>query len=218
MNDHHTCLHLHICTIAWDSGHEFLLYNIFYYSSSTIYNLWSALFVQRATSPNEPSLTRSGTILLELKRRYVSQRLSELQDSLGQMRQSQQHESKSKNGTRARTQSDSITDQRGEPERHPGAHGCSSADVQQLDSISAGRSHSQHGNSKLESHISEQQRGATVHSSNPDALQDNMMVESQQHGDAPGNLQLRDQITIESTTGHTNPDDKGVDWSESRLI
>lgn len=194
MNDHRACLHLHICTIACDSGHEFLLYNIFYYASSMIYNPWAALFVQRATSPSMPSLSRSGTILLELKRRYVSQRLSELQDTLGQMRQSQRHGSKSKDGTRARTQSDSITDQQGEPERYPGAHGCSSADVQQPDRFSAGPSHSQHaassrdpGNSKPESHVSDQQGGATVHSNNPDALQDSAMVESQQRGDAPGN-------------------------------
>lgn len=150
--------------------------------------------MQRATSPIIPSLSRSGTILLELKRRYVSQRLNELRATLGQMRQSQQPDSKSGDRTRAYTQSDSSTNQQGEIECYPGANGCSPTDVQQGHNISSGRSHSPHcaasrhpDNPKLASHISDQQQGATVHSNNTDALQDSLMVESQLQGSAPGN-------------------------------
>ncbi|XP_033971175.1 uncharacterized protein LOC117470490 [Trematomus bernacchii] len=96
-----------------------------------------------ATPTSMPSLSRSGTILLELKRRYVSQRLNELQITLGQIRQSQQHDSKSKDVTRSSSQTDSITTQQGNGDLYPGIEGCSPAGGQRKDSIPASEDHSQ---------------------------------------------------------------------------
>lgn len=153
-----------------------------------------------------PSLSRNGTILLELKRRYVSQRLNELQITLGQIRWCQRHDSKSEDGTRGRTQTDSSSAQHGQAEH------CD-ADGQRQDSIPASQIHSQQtvedtglGNYKLESHISDQ--SDTVQSNNPDTLLDYQMLESQalQHLNIPGKQELNSQITIENTTGHTDID------------
>ncbi|TMS07192.1 Signal peptide, CUB and EGF-like domain-containing protein 1 [Larimichthys crocea] len=166
----------------------------------------------RATPTSTPSLSRNGTILLELKRRHVSQRLNELQITLGQMRRCQQHDSKSKDGTRGYTQTDSSTTQQGQREHYAGVDGCSSADGQRQDSIPASQSHSQQtaesSNRKLESHISDQQRGDTVQINNPDTLPDSQMLNSQDqlHLNVPGKHKLNSQVTIENTAGHTDID------------
>lgn len=163
-----------------------------------------------------PSLSRNGTSLLDLKRRYVSQRLNELQITLGQIRRCQQHDSKSKDGTGGCTQTDSSTTQQGQKEHYPGVDGCSPAVGQRQDSISASQSHSQQtvvsrslGNYELESHISDQQRSDTVQSNNPDTLLDCQMLESldRLHHNDPGKQELSSHITIENTTGHTDIDD-----------
>ncbi|XP_036006210.1 uncharacterized protein LOC118556590 [Fundulus heteroclitus] len=73
----------------------------------------------RETSTNMPSLSRNGTILLELKRCYVSQRLNELQATLSQMRQCQLRDGKLKDGTRGRKESDDSSDQHREKEHDP---------------------------------------------------------------------------------------------------
>ncbi|XP_067364271.1 uncharacterized protein si:ch211-286b4.4 [Channa argus] len=128
----------------------------------------------RATPTSMPRLNRNGTILLELKRRYVSQRLNELQITLGQMRQCQLHDSKPKDLTGGCTQTDSSTTQMGQKEHYPCVDVCSPADGQWQEKISASQSHSQQsvesrglGNYKLKSHIPDQQSSNTVHSNNP---------------------------------------------------
>lgn len=207
------CQHLHVCIIALDCAHEFIY--ILYHTSSTIRTLWSIL-LQRATPTSMPSLSRNGTILLELKRRYVSQRLNELQITLGQITQCQQHDSKSKDRTRGRMQTDSSTTQQKQQERYPGLAGCSPTDGQQQDSIPASQSHSQQtlgsrglGNYKLESHISDQQRSDPVQSNNPEILLNCQMLESKDRVclNATGTQELNSQITVENMTRHTNTDD-----------
>lgn len=142
--------------------------------------------MQKATPTSRSSLSRSGTILLELKRRYVSQRLNELQITLGHIRQSQQHDGKSTYVTRSRSQTDSITTQQGKGDLYPGIEGCSPAGGQRKDSIPASEDHSQQkeksrglGNSKLEGHISDQQTIDSVQRHNPDTLLDCQILESQ---------------------------------------
>ncbi|KAM9734328.1 uncharacterized protein ACNS7B_016072 [Menidia menidia] len=114
------------------------------------------------SSTSMPSLSRNGTILLELKRRHVSQRLNELQVTLGQMRQCQQHDSASTDATKGGTQSDSRTARQEEKDQYLSGNGCSPADGHRTYSVSASPNNSQHsiesrglGNYKLESHISE---------------------------------------------------------------
>lgn len=221
MHEYDACLHLQICIVACNYVHD-LIY-IFYHTSSTVYSLWSIL-LQRATPTSMPSLSRNGTILLELKRRYVSQRLNELQITLGQIRRCQQHDSKSKDGTRGRTQIDSSSTQRGQREHYPGVDGCSPTDGQCQDRILATQDHSQQtvgsgslGNYKLESHISEQQRSDTVQSTNPDKLLDCQMLESQDQLplNVPGKQELSSQVKIENTTGCA---DIGDIWGPSDQI
>ncbi|XP_010791697.1 uncharacterized protein [Notothenia coriiceps] len=162
-----------------------------------------------ATPTSMPSLSRSGTILLELKRRYVSQRLNELQITLGHIRQSQQHDSKSRDMTISSSQTDSITTQQGKGDLYPGIEGCSPAGGQRKDSIQASEDHSQQkeksrglGNSKLESHISHQQTIDSVQRHNPDTLLDCQMLESQDQ------LHFNESmITQDHITGHTDIDD-----------
>lgn len=182
-----------------------------------MHSLWSIL-LQRATPTSVPSLSRNGTILLELKRRHVSQRLNELQITLGQIRRCQQHDSKSKDGTRGRTQTDSGTTQ--QRDHYSGVDGCSPADGQQQDGIPASQSHSQQtaestnlSGYKLESHISDRQRSDIVQSSNPDTLPDSQMLQGEDRlVNVPGRQELDSHIAIENTTGHTDIDD----WSETR--
>ncbi|XP_042269345.1 uncharacterized protein LOC121898387 isoform X2 [Thunnus maccoyii] len=168
-----------------------------------------------ATPTSMPCLSRNGTILLELKRRYVSQRLNELQITLGQIRQCQQHDDKSKDRTRGHTQTDSNTTQRGHSEHYPGVDGCSPSEGQRQDSIPASQSHGQQtaesrglGSYKPESHISDQQRSDTVQTPNLDTLLDCQMQKSQDllHLSVPRTEELNSQITIENTTGHTDID------------
>ncbi|KAK2847209.1 hypothetical protein Q5P01_010208 [Channa striata] len=129
----------------------------------------------RATPTSTTRLNRNGTILLELKRRYVSQRLNELQITLGQMRQCQQHDSKPKDLTGGRTRTDSSTTQQEQKElSYPGVDVGSPADGQWQDRIPANQSHSQQTaesrglcNYKLESHIPDQQGSDPVQSNNP---------------------------------------------------
>lgn len=164
-----------------------------------------------------PSLSRNGTILLELKRRYVSQRLNELQITLGNIRRCQQRDSKSEDGTRGRTQADRRAAQRGEREHYPGVDGCSSAHDRWQDSISASQSHSQQpvesrglGDYKLESHISDQRR--SVQGNILDTVQACQMPEGQDrpHLSVSGKQELNSQLTIENTTGQTDTDDVWV--------
>ena len=151
-------------------------------------------------------------MLLELKRRHVSQRLNELQLALGRIRRRQQRGSESRDGTGGRKQADSSSSTKpGQREQYPGMDGCSPADGQQLGGVPASRSHSQEnmqgralGNYKVESRISDQQR-----SNNPGMLLDCQMLESQDQPllTVPGKQELNGQITIENTTGHTDSDD-----------
>ena len=187
----------------------------------TIHTLWCILLQRATPTSSEPSLSRSGTMLLELKRRHVSQRLNELQLTLGRIRRRQQRGSESREGTGGRKQTGSSSSTKpGEREQYPGIDGCSSADGQQQGGVPASRSHSQEniqgralGSNKVESHISAQQR-----SNNSEMLLDCQMLESQDQPlvTVPGNQELNDRITIENTTGHTDSDDMwAACWSET---
>ncbi|XP_030600885.1 uncharacterized protein LOC115790973 [Archocentrus centrarchus] len=171
----------------------------------------------RETPTDIPSLSRNGTILLELKRRHVLQRLNELQITLGQIRRCQQHDSKSKDGTRGCTQTDSGTAQQGESENYGGTDGSNPTDGQQQDNLSASHSHSHSqkaiesrglDNYKLESHISDQ-RSNIVQTSNPDPLLDCQMPGIQDLN-VPAKQELKSETTIENTTSQTDTDDMWV--------
>lgn len=107
---------------------------------------------------------------------------------LGQIRQCQQRDSKSKDGTRGGTQTDSSTTQQGRREHYPDIDGCSPTDGRQQDNIPANQNHSQKtgmstslGNCKLKSHITDLQKSDRVQNNNPDTLPDSQMVENQLH-------------------------------------
>lgn len=146
--------------------------------SITAYNLQYILslddtVLQSATPTSMPSLSRNGTILLELKRQYVSQRLDELQAALGHIRQCQQRDSKSKDGTRGRTQTDSSSTQQETRQQYPGIDGFSPADSQPQDSSLSQQTKEIRGLGPytIESQLSEQQRS--------ESLLDCKMLESQ---------------------------------------
>lgn len=199
MHERDLCLNLHYCSrlCAWTQSY-------LYGTSFTLHALWSIL-LQRATPTDMPSLSRNGTILLELKRRYVLQRLNELQITLGQITRCQQHDSKSKDGTRGCTQTDSSTTQQGESENYGSTDGLSPNDGQRRDSISASHSHSQQAEEsrgldsyKLESHISDQ-KSNTVQSNNADTLL-GCQTPGTQDLNVPGEQELKRQPAIENTT------------------
>lgn len=133
---------------------------------------------------------------------------------LGQMRRCQQRDSKSKDGTRGHTQTDSSTTQQGRREHYPDIDGYSPTDGRRQDSIPANQNHSQKtvmstslGNYKLESHITDLQKSDSVLNNNPDTLPDSQTVENQLHLNNPDQQESVDsQITIENTTGHTDVD------------
>uniref|UniRef100_A0AAV2J1Z8 Sodium channel regulatory subunit beta-3 n=1 Tax=Knipowitschia caucasica TaxID=637954 RepID=A0AAV2J1Z8_KNICA len=126
----------------------------------------------RSASPSSIlSLSRNGTILLELKRRYVSQRLNELQITLEHMRHGQRHDSYSQDETRRLAQTDSSSSssssrtQPGESKRDPGTGPHTAIDGQRGDSDPASLTHRQEAEAadktepkslKYESHITEQ--------------------------------------------------------------
>ncbi|KAM7413317.1 hypothetical protein PAMA_020621 [Pampus argenteus] len=166
---------------------------------------------QGATPTSMPCLSRNGTILLELKRRYVSQRLNELQITLGQIQQCQQHDSKSKDETRGCKQTDCT--KQGHSKHYSDVDGCTPSDGQRQVSIPASQSHSQQtaesrdlGGYKPESHISDQQRSDTVQSPNLDTLIYCQKSQDLLHPNVPGKQDLNSQITVENTTGHTDID------------
>lgn len=108
-----------------------------------------------------PSLSRNGTILLELKRHYVSQRLNELQITLEHIRRCQQHGRNSKDGTRDLALTDSSSTQPGQGKHYP-VH--SASDGQRQDSTETSHKTDTSegkdlGNFKYESHITELQMG-----------------------------------------------------------
>lgn len=155
------------------------LLNVFVAKYCLQYNCLSNILMQQAIPTSIPSLSRNGTILLELKRSYVSQRLNKLQMTLGHIRQSQQRDSESKNGTRGRMQTDSSATQQEQSDHYPGVADWGPLGGQRPDSFPSDTSHSQQraesrgpGNSKPESRISDQLMSDTVQSNNPDASLD----------------------------------------------
>lgn len=164
--------------------------------------------VKRETEMDTPSLSRNETSLLEMRRCYVSQRLDELQVTLGQMRLCQQHDSKWKDGT----QSDVKTTQQGQTERYPGVDGFSPDEDQQQHGSSASQSPSQYHAecrdvSKLESHVSDQQRSA-VHGNNPNTFLDcRRRSQEWPQSNISEKIKLNNQITIENTAKHSDIDD-----------
>ncbi|KAJ0022102.1 hypothetical protein NQD34_009592 [Periophthalmus magnuspinnatus] len=122
----------------------------------------------RSASPSSvPSLSRNGTILVELKRRYLSQRLNELQITLEHIRRSQQHDSNSQAGTRSLIQTDSSSTHPEQSQVSPGMGPHNASHAQRQNSTEANHSHWQpaaqaaertdHGIFKYESHITKQQ-------------------------------------------------------------
>ncbi|XP_054884304.1 uncharacterized protein si:ch211-286b4.4 [Poeciliopsis prolifica] len=117
----------------------------------------------RETSASTPSLSRNGTILLELKRCYVSQRLNELQTTLNQMRRCQLRDDEPRDGTKGSEESDDGSDQHREKEHDPATDCRGPPDHLRSAALSAGqklspRSPESSGllNDKAESYISDQ--------------------------------------------------------------
>lgn len=171
-----------------------------------------SIILQQATPTSVPDLSRNGTILLELRRRHVSQRLNELQITLGQIRRCQQRDSESKDGTRGRTPTDSSSAQQEQGEHCPDIDGCHPTGGQGLDSIPASSSHCQKivmrtsfGNYNLESHISDQRGRDTVESNNPDTS-GIQRPENDLNLNVSGQQEQSSQVTIENTSGHTDVD------------
>lgn len=152
-------------------------------------------FLQQATAESVPGPSRNGTILLEARRRRVSQRLNELEITLGQIRGCQRRDSQSKGGMRGRAHT-----------RAASPDGCHPGGGQGLDGVPASRSRSQKsvtgaslGNRDPESHISERE-GDDPDSSGVQRTESDMklIVSGQQEGNT--------QIPIENTSGHTDTD------------
>ncbi|AWO99018.1 putative SCO-spondin-like [Scophthalmus maximus] len=167
------------------------------------------------STSNKPSLSCNGTVLLDLKRRYVLQRLRELQIILSHTRQCQRHGSESKDGTGGRKHTDSSSIQQGQREHYSTADGCCPTVGRQQDGMPAGQSRRQQtvlsevlGNHKLEGHISDQQWSDSVQSNKPETRLDCQMPASQGqlHLNVPGIPEPNGQITIENTTAHTDTD------------
>ncbi|KAG7455700.1 SCO-spondin-like isoform X1, partial [Solea senegalensis] len=157
---------------------------------------------QRATPKGMPSLSRNGTILLELKRHYLSQRLNELQSTLRQIRQRPQNGSESMTGQEAVSKRHVSTGR----EYSPGKSGRSSTDGQQTDGVLASQSQSEGlGASQLESHISDHQSGLGL-INNPETSLDCQMLESpgHLHTNVAEKEELNSQITIDNTTDTDN--------------
>lgn len=140
-----------------------------------------------------PGPSRNGTILLEVRRRRVAQRLDELGITLGQIRGCQRRDSQSKDGARGRA--DAHVDG-GRPSSGRG-----------LDGIPASWSRSQKsvtgaslGNCDLESHMSPRGEGDDLDSSGIQRTESDMdlSVSGQQAGTS--------RIPIENTSGHTDTD------------
>lgn len=188
----------------------FLMYFVSCHTPSALLSSSS----QRAwpSSPESPpALSRHGTILLELKRRYVSQRLNELQITLSHIRRRRQHDSTALDRAEDLTQTDGIRQQEGAREQTAGLDGHSLFDHQRQDSALADQSRGQEivksrwlGNYLLESHISDGQ-GQNL---NLETSQDCQMLENQDpsiHQDIPGKRELNSQIAIENA-GQTDID------------
>lgn len=148
----------------------------------------SDLFLQTEASTNLPSLSRNGTILLELKRYYVSQRLNELQATLSQIRQCQLCDRKLKDGTRGCKEGDNSSDQHREKHQDPATERCSPDDHQRWSALSASQKHSPRSpesrsflNYKEEGQISDQQRSGSLQTNIPDTLMDQTMLETKDH-------------------------------------
>lgn len=133
---------------------------IHWYGLSYIIGYTTVMLVFQSATPT-PSLSRNGTILLELKRHYVSQRLNELQITLEHIRRCQQHGRNSKDGTRDLALTDSSSTQPGQGKHYP-VH--SASDGQRQDSTETSHKTDTSegkdlGNFKYESHITELQMG-----------------------------------------------------------
>lgn len=166
--------------------------------------------LQRVT---QTGLSRNGTVLLELRRRCVSQRLNELQITLGHIRRRPQHDGESEDGRRSPSQTDSSTTQQGEGGCYPGTAGCAAVDSWQQGSLPAGQSLGQQtaesnnlGNYELDCRIPVQERSDAVQSNNPGALLDGQMFQSKDGLllNAPGTQELSSQMTLENTSGLIN--------------
>lgn len=207
------------CICIFASSLKTLHTNSFTSSSSSswsaIHTLWCILLQRAMSTSNKPSLSCNGTVLLDLKRRYVLQRLRELQIILSHTRQCQRHGSESKDGTGGRKHTDSSSIQQGQREHYSTADGCCPTVGRQQDGMPAGQSRRQQtvlsevlGNHKLEGHISDQQWSDSVQSNKPETRLDCQMPASQGqlHLNVPGIPEPNGQITIENTTAHTDTD------------
>ncbi|XP_024910932.1 uncharacterized protein LOC112486961 [Cynoglossus semilaevis] len=99
-----------------------------------------------------PSLSRDGTVLLELKRQYVTQRLHELQTTLGLINHSGPLDgSKSNDWTSCKQTDNSVTAQHVQMDSYSDMNDCSPPNAQQEDGIPANRSQSQETEQQIES-------------------------------------------------------------------
>ncbi|XP_076002437.1 uncharacterized protein LOC142995324 [Genypterus blacodes] len=139
-----------------------------------------------------PGLSRNGTTLLELKRRYISQRLNELQVTLGQIRRCQQRDS----SLGGRTQTGGSATQQERKEINPDVGVRSPSDSQ--DGFPANPSQGP------ESDTSAWEGGGRALTPNPAISKDSHMLEKLV--DVPGKQEFNDRIAIGNTTGHTDVD------------
>lgn len=134
-----------------------------------------------------PGPSRNGTILLEVKRRRVSQRLNELGITLGQIRGCRRHDSQSKDGMSGHAYAHVDG---GRPSSGPGPDGIPAIWSRSQKSVTGASL----GNRDLESHISRLQEGDDLDSSGV------QRTESNGSGQQEGNS----WIPIENTNGHTD--------------
>lgn len=153
--------------------------------------------LQQTTLTSVPGPSRNGTTLLELKRRHVTQRLNELQNRLGQIKQCQQ----SKVGTRGRSPRDSSFTLQAAEQQPPDRDGCSPTGGLWQDGSPGCQSPSQKTIKSLsESHIS------GPRSCSSGTRSDCPAGKNQRGVDGSGRRESHSQVTIENT-GHSDKDE-----------
>lgn len=141
-----------------------------------------------------PGPSPFGTALLELKRRHVAQRLSELQIRLGQIKRCQQCDSKSKDATRGLSQRDGSSIRQGAGQQLPDIDGCSPTDGLWQDRVPACQSPGQKTIMSLsESHIS-----------GPESCGGDKRSSRLAVVDGSGQQGEHSQIAVENTAGYSD--------------
>lgn len=150
-----------------------------------------SIILQQATAESVPGPSRNGTILLEVRRRRVSQRLNELEITLGQIRGCQRRDSQSKEGMRGHAYVDG-----GRPSSGRGLDGVQASWSRSRKSVTGASL----GNRDLESHISRHREGDDLDSSGIQRTESDMKL------NVSGQQERNGRIPIENTSGHTDTD------------